>query len=234
MKAMILAAGYGKRLRPLTETTPKPLLQVGGKPLIEYHIERLAAAGIDELVINTSWLGQQIQDYVGNGSRYGVQVQWSPEPQPLETGGGIYAALPLLLAGQKGEEPFLVVNGDTWTDFPFQQLVERGLNDEEHAHLVLVPNPPQHPQGDFVMDASQQVNYPDGSDHNTYTFSGISLQRPQCFVDHQPAQPAFPVWDILRSKMAAGGVTGQLYDGEWWDIGTADRLQALDAQLNRP
>ncbi|MCV6604988.1 MAG: nucleotidyltransferase family protein [Porticoccaceae bacterium] len=226
MKAMILAAGYGKRMRPLTETTPKPLLKVGGKPLIQYHIERLSAAGITELVINTAWLGQQVQNYVGDGSRFGVQVLWSPETEPLETGGGIYAAQPLL-----GEQPFLVVNGDIWTDYPFRQLAQRGLAEDEQAHLVLVPNPPQHPAGDFVVDPGDRVNYPTGADQQTYTFSGISLQRPQSFAQYQPSQAAFPLWDILRPKMSAGEVSGQLYSGQWWDIGTVDRLQALDKKL---
>ncbi|MGS2724229.1 N-acetylmuramate alpha-1-phosphate uridylyltransferase MurU [Porticoccus sp. GXU_MW_L64] len=227
MKAMILAAGYGKRMRPLTDTTPKPLLPAGGKLLIEYHLERLAAAGVTELVINTAWLGQQIQDYVGDGSRYGVQVQWSPESEPLETGGGIYAALPLL-----GEQPFLVLNGDIWTDFPFRQLAQRGLAQDEQAHLVLVPNPAQHPQGDFVMDGQQRVNYPDGSGQRTFTFSGISLLRPQSFASYQPSQSAFPLWDVLRPAMAAGTVSGQSYHGHWFDIGTVERLQALDKRLN--
>ncbi|MDM3870675.1 nucleotidyltransferase family protein [Porticoccus sp. W117] len=233
MKAMILAAGYGKRMRPLTETTPKPLLLAGGKPLIEYHIESLAAAGITDLVINTAWLGQQIQDYVGDGSRYGVQVQWSPEAEPLETGGGIYAALSFLLDDQQGEQPFLVVNGDIWTDFPFRQLAERGLADDEQAHLVLVPNPPQHPQGDFVMDSRQRITYPQSLGQSTSTFSGISLQRPQNFSNHKPQQAAFPLWDVLRPAMTVGAVSGQQYNGRWFDIGTVERLQVLDSQLSK-
>ncbi|UTW44936.1 nucleotidyltransferase family protein [bacterium SCSIO 12696] len=231
MKAMILAAGFGKRLRPLTETTPKPLLKVGGKPLIEYHIERLATAGIREVVINTAWLGQQIEDYIGDGSRYGVRVQWSPEGQPLETGGGIFKALPLLLDDQLGEQPFLVVNGDVWTDYPFQQLIDRGLNQNEEAHLVLVPNPQQHPNGDFILTDGHRVHYPQQPGKDTRTFSGISLLSPTRFSQYCPTNPAFPLWEVLRPVMEDGQITGQVYDGQWWDVGTVERLRTLDALL---
>lgn len=226
MKAMILAAGFGERLRPLTETTPKPLLKVGGKPLIQYHIERLAAVGIRQLVINTSWLGEQIESFVGNGSRFGVEVQWSRESEPLETGGGILAALPLL-----GSEPFLVINGDIWTDYPLQQLVNRQWCDDIDAHLVLVPNPGQHPDGDFVLDGESKVRYPEAGNQDTHTFSGISVNRPENFALHPAASKKFPLWDALKGGINGGYVTGELFTGDWWDVGTAERLQALDTLL---
>ena len=155
MKAMILAAGFGERLRPLTEKTPKPLLKVGVKPLIQYHIERLASAGVRELVINTSWLGDQIESFLGDGSRFGVSIAWSREAEPLDTGGGIRRALPLL-----GSDPFLVINGDVWTNYPLDSLVEREWADEIEAHLVLVPNPTHNPEGDFTLDSQQCIRYP--------------------------------------------------------------------------
>ena len=153
MKAMILAAGFGKRLRPLTETTPKPLLPVAGKPLLQYHIENLAAAGITDLVINTSWLAEQIEDYFGDGDNFGVSIRWSRERQPMETGGGTANALPLL-----GDQPFLVINGDIWTDFPVQTMVDKQLLDNRDGWLLLVENPEHHPRGDFGLIGSQLVS----------------------------------------------------------------------------
>lgn len=224
MKAMILAAGFGERLRPLTEQTPKPLLTVGGKALIQYHIERLAAVGVRELVVNTSWLGDQVEAYVGDGSRFGVRVQWSRESEPLETGGGIRAALPLL-----GADPFLVINGDVWSDYSLGQLVEREWSEELDAHLVLVPNPPHHPEGDFELDTDNRVRYKTGG--NTYTFSGISVMRAEIFALFPSASEKFPIRDVLASGINGGYVSGEVFTGAWWDVGTVDRLQSLDALL---
>ena len=219
MKAMILAAGFGARLRPLTETTPKPLLKVGGKPLLQYHLQRLAAAGITELVINTSWLAQQIEDYFGDGSDFGVSIDWSREAQPLETGGGIANALPLL-----GSEPFLLINGDVWTDFPLQSI---SLDQDADAHLVMVANPEHNPSGDFAV-ADNLVSYGAGP---KYTFSGISVFRPQLFADVR--HDCFPLRDVMRPAILSGRVTGSVYNGQWWDIGTVERLTQLDNNLNK-
>ncbi len=226
MKAMILAAGRGARLRPLTDSTPKPLLIAHGKPLIAYHIERLARAGVRQLVINTSWLGEKIEAYVGDGSRFGVEVLWSREPQPLETGGGIRRALPLL-----GHDPFLVVNSDIWTDYPFEKLVAQDWSAEQDAYLVLVPNPPHHQRGDFILDAAGVVRH---SRHSaaTLTFSGISILWPEIFALHPWGSEKFALRDVLSGSIDAGFVNGECYHGNWWDIGTVERLQALDLFLN--
>lgn len=225
MKAMILAAGYGERLRPLTNDTPKPLLKVGGKPLIQYHIERLAEVGVRELVVNTSWLAEQVESFVGDGGRFGVRVQWSQESEPLETGGGIRAALPLL-----GADPFLVINGDVWTDYPLQQLVDRDWSEELDAHLVMVPNPEHNATGDFTLDTDQRVRYPEAGD-DTFTFSGISVMRPEIFALYPSASKKFPIRDVLASGIKGGYVGGEVYNGQWWDVGTIERLQALDTLL---
>lgn len=219
MKAMILAAGRGERLRPLTDATPKPLLRVGGKALIEYIIESLAGAGFRELVINHAHLGRQIETYLGDGRRYGVQITWSREPEgALETGGGIQQALPLL-----GSDHFLVVNADIWTDYPFARLHRSfsGL-----AHLVLVDNPAQHPQGDFLLRGNKVSA--DGSPR--LTFSGIGVYHRDLFRDCVPGR--FPLAPLLRSAMHAGDVYGEHYDGVWRDIGTAERLIELDRLLS--
>lgn len=229
MKAMILAAGFGERLRPLTDTTPKPLLPINGKPLLQYHIERLARAGVRELVINTSWLGEQIEAFVGDGSRFGVQVAWSRETQPLETGGGIRRALPLL-----GCEPFLVINGDVWSTYSYSRLVERGLEDNVDAHLVLVDNPDHHQHGDFELDDAGRVRYPGfhGVDPaQTGTFSGISLMRPELFALHPSASESFPLRNALRSSIEAGCVSGERFTGVWRDVGTVERLAELNTLL---
>ncbi len=231
MRAMILAAGYGERLRPLTDTTPKPLLQVHGKPLIQHHIERLARAGIRELVINTSWLGEQIEAFVGDGSRFGVQVAWSREAQPLETGGGIRRALPLL-----GSEPFVVVNGDVWSTYTYARLADFHLDDGLDAHLVLVDNPDHHPRGDFELDVTARVRYIGyaegrGEQAAALTFSGISVMRPEIFALHPAASEAFPLRDVLRSGIEAGCVSGERFTGAWWDVGTVERLNALNELL---
>jgi len=217
MNAMILAAGRGERMRPLTDHTPKPLLEAGGKPLIVHHIERLAAAGVREIVINHAHLGEQIEAALGDGARWGVHIHYSPEGKALETGGGIFRALPLL-----GPAPFLVVNGDIWTDLEFSQLhLPEGLL----AHLVLVENPPHNPNGDFAL--AQRFVLSQGEPR--YTFSGIGVYRPDLFRDCQPG--AFPLAPLLRRAMDVGLVSGELYSGHWSDVGTPARLQALDRML---
>ncbi|MCY1280579.1 N-acetylmuramate alpha-1-phosphate uridylyltransferase [compost metagenome] len=216
MKAMILAAGKGERLRPLTLHTPKPLVQAGGRPLIEYHVRALAVAGFTELVINHAWLGQQIEDYLGDGTRFGVRIAWSPEGEPLETGGGIFRALPLL-----GEAPFLVVNGDIWTDYDFAVLRHPLAGD---AHLVLVDNPAHHPHGDFRLEAGRVDDAIDGQPSLTY--SGIAVLDPALFAGCQPG--AFKLAPLLRRAMAAGRVSGEHYRGRWVDVGTHERLAEVE------
>ncbi len=213
--AMILAAGRGERMRPLTDTMPKPLLRVGGKPLIERHVERLAACGVERIVINLAWLGSMIREHLGDGSRYGVSIRYSEEtPHALETAGGIYRALPLLQPG-----PFVVVNGDVLTEYPFGELRLGGGAD---AHLVLVPNPPQHPRGDFGLEDGFVV--PGGG--RQYTFSGIAAYGAAFFAGC--ADGAFPLKPLLLRAMAAQRCTGELYEGGWEDVGTPERLQALN------
>ena len=219
MRAMILAAGLGTRLRPLTLHTPKPLLAVGGKPLIVWHIEALKRAGVDDIVINTAWLGEKLVDALGNGHEFGVRIRWSHEDEPLETSGGIQKALPHL-----GNEPFLLVNGDIWTRFDFSTLVTRDLG-QDQAHLILVSNPPQHPNGDFSLEGSRV--HSEGS--SKLTFAGISLLSPQLFAS-LPAGKA-PLAPILRQAMANGQVSGEQLVGHWVDVGTPERLSELDQQI---
>lgn len=218
MKAMILAAGRGERMRPLTDHTPKPLLQVAGRALIEYHIDALVRAGFTELVINHAHLGARIEEALGDGRRYGARIRYSAEGEALETGGGIFRALPLL-----GPAPFLVVNGDIWTDFSYAGLpaVPAGL-----AHLVLVDNPPQHPDGDFVLAGDGRVS---AAGAPRLTFSGIGVYRPELFAGCRPGR--FPLAPLLRTAMAAGQVSGEHYDGAWVDVGTPERLAALERRL---
>jgi MurNAc alpha-1-phosphate uridylyltransferase len=220
MKAMILAAGRGERMRPLTDTTPKPLLQVCGKPLIVWHLERLAKAGFRDIVINHAHLGEQIEASLGNGARWGLSIQYSAEGQALETAGGIAKALHLL-----GEAPFLVVNGDTFTDIDFHGL-KAVLRSDQLAHLVLVDNPPQHPAGDFVLQNGRVV--PDGDVR--LTFSGTGVYRPALFQAVQPGQSA-KLAPLLRDAIAMGKVTATHHRGVWHDIGTPQRLHELDTQL---
>ncbi|MCX0445158.1 N-acetylmuramate alpha-1-phosphate uridylyltransferase MurU [Aeromonas veronii] len=217
MKAMILAAGRGERMRPLTDLLPKPLLAVGGKPLIVHHIEKLKAAGVTELVINHAWLGHKLVESLGDGSALGVTIHWSAEESALETAGGIVQALPLL-----GAAPFLVINGDTWLDLDYHTLVSQPLGDDL-AHLWLVPNPPQHPSGDFALQGGRVMDTP------AFTFSGVGLYDPAAFADL--AGGARKLAPLLRDWMAQGRVGGSLLAGEWRDIGTVDRLRELDDQL---
>ena len=218
MKAMILAAGRGERMRPLTDRTPKPLLEAGGRPLIHYHIEALRDAGFRELVINHAHLGAQLVERLGDGEQLGVRISYSAEPEgALETGGGIKRALALL-----GEQPFLVVNGDIWTDYPYQQLHHEpgGL-----AHLVLVDNPQHNPDGDFQLKGDKVTE----EGKQKLTFSGIGLYRPGLF-SHAP-DGAFPLAPLLCSAMLDGQVSGEYYAGQWMDIGSPQRLSELDLKL---
>ncbi len=224
MKAMILAAGLGSRMRPLTDERPKPLLEVGGRPLIGWHLQRLAAAGIHEVVINHHYLGEQIERALGRGEDYGLHIRYSPETERLETGGGIVRALPLL-----GSEPFVVVNGDIWTDYPFSQLCRRDPG-RALAHLVMVPNPGHHRGGDFRLDDRGRVSDAPSPAGQALTYSGIALLSPALFTG-RAAEP-FPLVEPLRRAIRQDRVTGERYDGRWWDIGTPERLRELDALLD--
>jgi len=214
MKAMILAAGRGERLRPLTDSLPKPLLAVGKYRLIEWHIHRLVDAGVKQIVINLSHLGELIREHLGNGERYGAQIEYSQEPAPaLETAGGILQALDLL-----GSDPFIVINGDIWTDYPLQNL----HSPERLAHLVLVDNPEHHPQGDFCLQESEVSSQGEGQH---YTFSGIGVYRPEIFSGYNPGRLALA--PVLIENMKHHQVTGEYYAGHWYDIGSPVRLQAI-------
>lgn len=241
MKALIFAAGLGERMRPLTDTTPKPLLPVGGQPLIAWHLEKLAAIGVREVVVNTSWLATQFPQALGDGARWGLRLRYSYEgARPLETGGGMLHALPLLGdgapagEGTSSDEPFLLVNGDVWTDYDFAALPRRpdGL-----AHLVMVDRPPQATHGDFALDGDGRVRS-DGA--NPLTYAGLGVFRPRLLdgwrthttdagADETP--PRFRLAPILRAHMAAGRITGEHHRGRWTDVGTPERLAALNAEL---
>jgi len=220
MQALILAAGRGERMRPLTDTTPKPLLRAGGKSLLEYHVEHLAAVGITDLVINHARFGNQIEAAMGDGSRHGVSIRYSPEgDSPLETGGGIRHALALI-----DSDPFVVVNADVYSDFPFTPLA---MPADSLAHLVLVDNPDHNPGGDFSLNAGRVGLAP----APCYTYSGIGLYRPALFAATAPG--AFPLAPLLRVAATRGEVSGQHYAGIWVDVGTPERLQALDRRLGQ-
>jgi MurNAc alpha-1-phosphate uridylyltransferase len=211
---MILAAGRGERMRPLTDDTPKPLLKVRGRTLIEYHILGLARAGIGKIVINLAWLGAQVRDHVGDGSRYGVSIVYSEEqPSALETAGGIFRALPRLMPG-----PFAVVNGDIYTDYPFEQLI---IGSEADAHLVLAPNPPQHASGDFGLSGGWALP----AAPEQFTFTGIAVYRPPFFAGC--VDGAFPLKPLLLRSMSLQRCSAELYTGIWEDVGTPERLRAL-------
>ena len=224
-KAMILAAGRGERMRPLTDHTPKPLLSVGGKPLIVWHIERLRAAGFRELVINHAHLGHRLEEALGDGATFGVRITWSPEASALETAGGIRHALPLL-----GDAPFVVVNGDVFCDADFTALraAAQGLKpDGPLAHLLLVDNPEHHPEGDFRLDSAGRI-HTDGQPR--LTFSGLGAYHPALFADLADNAPA-KLAPLLREAMNADKVTGQHHTGRWIDVGTPQRLAELDREL---
>jgi MurNAc alpha-1-phosphate uridylyltransferase len=231
MKALVFAAGRGERMRPLTDATPKPLLPAGGKPLIAWHLERLAALGVHDVVVNTSWLAAQFPATLGDGAQWGLRIAYAHEgDEPLETGGGMLNALPLL-----GDAPFLLVNGDVWTDYDFARLPREpaGL-----AHLVMVDPPAHAAQGDFALDAHGRVRE-DGPQRLTY--SGLGVYRPQLLDGwHAVAgdaradngKPKFRLAPILRAHMAEGAITGEHHRGAWTDVGTPERLAQLDAALS--
>ena len=234
MKALIFAAGLGERMRPLTNHTPKPLLPAGGKPLIAWHLEQLSALGIDDVVVNTSWLAPRFPETLGDGSRWGLRIHYSYEgPTPLETGGGMHHALHLL-----GDAPFLAINGDIWTDFDLATLPRHS---PDEAHLVLVDNPAHNPRGDFALDPDGRVRS-DGSQR--LTFAGIGIYRAELFADwrqvigdaaganEQP--PRFKLAPLLRAAMARGAVAGTWHGGRWTDVGTPQRLQELEQELAEP
>lgn len=219
-RAMILAAGRGSRLRPLTDHCPKPLVEVGKKPLIVYHLENLAKAGITEIVINLCHLGEQIEAYLGNGSHWGVNIAYSVESTLLEVGGGICHALPLL-----GSSPFVVVNGDIWTDYPFVRLPKtlKGL-----AHLVMVDNPSHHEAGDFALHANGQLTRE--NHQQTLTYSGISVLHPELFKNYR-SKSAFRLAPLLDEAILSQQLYGEYYQGAWTDVGTLERLQSLENAL---
>lgn len=235
MKALIFAAGLGERMRPLTDHTPKPLLRVGGKPLIAWHLEKLAAIGVREVVVNLSWLAGQFPQALGDGHAFGLHIRYSREGEvPLETGGGMLHALPLL-----GEAPFIAVNGDIWSDYDLARLPTEPAGD---AHLVLVDNPPHHPQGDFLLHDDGRVTDRQ-ADRPALTFAGIGVYRPHMLLewrtvigerpgaDAQP--PRFPLAPLLRAAMARDAVSGEHHRGRWTDVGTPQRLQELETALAR-
>lgn len=230
MKALLFAAGLGERMRPLTDHTPKPLLLVGGKPLIAWHLEKLAAMGVEDVVINTSWLAEQFPATLGDGARFGLRLHYSYEgATPLETGGGMWNALPLL-----GDAPFIAVNGDVWCDADFAALPHEpaGL-----AHLLMVDNPAHNPEGDFALDAQARLH---AEGDAKLTFSGIGVYRPALFDGWRDVigdasgasetPPRFKLAPLLRAAMARGEVTGTHHHGHWTDVGTPQRLAELDAE----
>jgi N-acetyl-alpha-D-muramate 1-phosphate uridylyltransferase len=238
MRALVFAAGLGERMRPLTGHTPKPLLEAGGRPLIAWHLEKLAAFGVREVVVNTSWLADRFPAALGDGAHWGLRLHYSYEgATPLETGGGMLQALPLLRDPAEPQAPFLAVNGDIWTDYDLAMLpaAPRGI-----AHLVLVDNPPHHPRGDFALHADGALA---DDDAPRLTFSGIGLYRPaildgwrEVIGDTPGARqvpPRFPLAPLLYAAAGRGAATGERHRGRWTDVGTPERLAALDAQLRR-
>ncbi|MCW8194455.1 nucleotidyltransferase family protein [Proteobacteria bacterium 005FR1] len=229
MKALIFAAGRGERMAELTRHTPKPLLVAGGKPLIQYTVERLRAGGVTELLVNIAYLGEQIRDFLGDGERFGVNVIYSQEPYPLETGGAILRALPLL-----GDAPFITVNADVWTDFDFTQLHRRRPEPDELGHLVMVPNPAHVPGGDFYLNESGRLQ----SDNEAasavrLTYSGIAVLHPQLVASYPKRREIFPLAEAFRWAMAAGRLNGEVFTGQWRDIGTPQRLRELEEEISR-
>lgn len=224
MKAMILAAGLGNRMRPLTLHTPKPLLAVGGKPLIVWHIEKLKHIGVTDIVINTAWLGEKLAAALGDGSQFGVTILWSHEGEGLETAGGIINALPLL-----GDEPFILVNGDVWTTFDFASLLQVDLADKL-AHLVLVDNPPQHPRGDFILANGLAATF-EQQQGEAFTYSGIAVLKPQMFAGLDNGKR--PLAPLLKQAMQQQLVSAEKMSAAWVDVGTPERLAQLDQQIKQ-
>ena len=230
-RALVFAAGKGERMRPLTNETPKPLLRVGGKPLVEWHLEKLAAIGIREVVLNIAWLADRFEPALGNGSRWGLRIHYSHEgAEPLETGGGMLHALRLL-----GDAPFICVNGDTWSDYDFARLPTRP---RAMAHLVMVDNPAQHPRGDFRIEADGTLR---GDGEPKYTYSGIAVYDPRILTGWRDVigavagtertPPRFKLAPLLFDAMARGEIHGELHHGRWTDVGTPERLANLDEEL---
>jgi N-acetyl-alpha-D-muramate 1-phosphate uridylyltransferase len=228
MKAMILAAGRGERMRPLTDRLPKPLLSVGGKPLIVYHLEQLSALGVTDVVINVAYLGDKIQQVLGDGAAWNVSISYSEEPYPLETGGALYKALPLL-----GDEPFILVNGDVWSDMSFSVIAKASVNRRTKAafvgHLFLVKNPLHNVQGDFSLDNNRVTLKSDNA--LTYTFSGMALIHPDMIRDYPHKREAFPLKEVFLYFIKQRQLTASVYTGGWCDVGTPERLQELDDYL---
>ena len=236
-KAMILAAGLGTRMRPLTLETPKPLLGVADKPLIVWHIEALKAAGITEIVINCAWLADKLMSILGDGSQFGVNIQWSVEAEALETAGGIIQGLPILCSGQHQHEPFVLVNGDVWTRFDYSQLSTHHL-EQDLAHVMLVDNTTQHPGGDFILsngrvytDSLLDMPAMEHAQAQKLTFSGLSVLSPRLF-DGLP-QGKRPLAPLLREAMQQGVVSGAKLNAAWVDVGTPERLKTLDQQIRQ-
>lgn len=222
---MVFAAGLGRRMLPLTRDVPKPLLEVAGKPLIAHLIERLRRAGFTELVINIAYLGEKIRQFCGDGRHWGVDIAYSPEARPLETGGGLWRALPLL-----GDGPFMVINSDIWTDYPLQQLRARALPAGVMGHLVMVPNPEHRRQGDYGVDAGGFLSPLQGEGEDpaaSYTFSGISLMRPQMIACYPRCRERFALAEVFDHYIGARQLAAEVYRGLWHDIGTPQRLAAL-------
>ncbi len=219
MKAIILAAGRGERMRPLTDNTPKPLLKVAGKCLIDYHIEALVKAGITDIVINLAYLGEQIKNHVGDGENYQANIEYSQEfGDGLETAGGILNALPIL-----GAQPFLVVNADIYCQYPLEKLINQPF---ELAHLILVPNPEHHPEGDFHLQANQLLTR---FAQPKYTYSGLGMYHPKLFINLPVGR--IPLAPVLEFGMCKDSISGELYKGDWFDIGTPERLAQLEQHL---
>ncbi|SOY53839.1 putative sugar-phosphate nucleotidyl transferase [Cupriavidus taiwanensis] len=236
MKVMIFAAGRGDRMRPLTDACPKPLLAVGGKPLIVWKIEALARAGLRDIVINHAWLGAQIEAALGDGSRFGVRIAYSAEGEALETAGGIAKALPLLSHDPVRGEIFLAVSGDIFCDYDFRALLPRAQAlagaAAPHMHLVMVPNPPFHPRGDFALDAHGRLSLDtDPASGERLTFGNIGLYDTRLFTDIVPGT-RLPMTPIYHAGIAAGTATGERFDGRWENVGTPAQLAELDATLS--
>lgn len=225
MKAMILAAGLGNRMRPLTLYKPKPLLEVGGKPLIVWHIEKLKQVGVTEIIINSAWLADVLIGALGDGSQFGVTIRWTREDEGLETAGGIINALPLL-----GEKPFILVNGDVWTTFDFAPLLHVKLGDDL-AHLVFVANPEQHPKGDFTLTNGRAYTFEQEMQGEDLTFSGVSVIHPQLFAGL--AQGKRPLAPLLKQGMLDGKISAEKMSAAWVDVGTPERLSMLDLQIRQ-
>ncbi len=223
MKAMVLAAGLGKRLRPLTLETPKPLISVGGRPLVEYQLEKLCQAGVEEVVVNLHHLGEQIEKTLGDGSRLGLNIQYSRETELLETGGGILRALPLL-----GDEPFLCISGDTYSEFDLSLLPEN-LPEDSLGLMVMTDNPPHHPSGDFQITDDGVLKLASSDDSQTFTYTGVAIFSPELVQGE--SEDSFPLRQVFDKAIAAGRMHGICFTGYWCDVGTMDRLEELRAHV---